>query len=146
MIACVGCIWPFARGPKPLTVQLTGDARQNLENDRPNAVVVRIYQLSGRGNFDRAPLSALWNDDARVLGDELLAKRELTVLPDGKEILKIELAGGTLFVGVVADFIKPEPDAWRRIYPIASVKKRQIAVRVGERQLSIKQGEYLRVQ
>ena len=108
----------------------------NAVDKRPNAAVVRVYQLTSRANFDRASRAALWRDDTAALGNELVAKQELTLLPDAEESLKIGLAKSTKFVAVAADFYNPDGEAWRVVYPAKSGKK-PIRIRLGERQLSV---------
>jgi type VI secretion system VasD/TssJ family lipoprotein len=107
----------------------------NFVNDRPNAAVVRVYELTSRANFDRASRAALWRDDSAALGGELVTRRELTLLPDAKESLKIGLRKPTRFVAVAADFYDPAGEGWRVVYPAKSTKK-PIRVHLGERQLS----------
>jgi type VI secretion system protein VasD len=124
--------------PKPsVTVSVQADSRMNVVNDRANAAVVRVYELTSRANFDRASRAALWRDDSAALGGELVAKRELTLLPDAKESLKIGLKKPTRFVAVAADFYDPDGDGWRAVYPAKSSKK-PIHIRLGERQLSVR--------
>ena len=124
--------------PKPsVTVSVQADSRMNVVNDRANAAVIRVYELTSRANFDRASRAALWRDDSAALGGELVAKRELTLLPDAQESLKIGLKKPTRFVAVAADFYDPDGDGWRAVYPAKSSKK-PIHVRIGERQLSIR--------
>ncbi|MEO6527583.1 MAG: type VI secretion system lipoprotein TssJ [Gemmatimonadaceae bacterium] len=139
VLATAGCIGPF--GKRPLTVELVGEARQNLANDRGNAVVIRVYQLSDREKFDRTSLVALWRDETGTLGSALIGKQELTLLPGARETLRIKVAKGTQFVGVVADFISPEAEQWRRVYPVAAVRDNRITLRVGQRQLSVRAGD-----
>ena len=124
--------------PKPsVTVQVQGDARMNFVNERPNAAVVRVYQLTARANFDRASRAALWRDDSSALGGELVTKNELMLLPDAQESLKLQLRKGTRFVAVAADFYDPAGEGWRVVYPAKSSKK-PIRVRLGERQLAVR--------
>jgi len=124
--------------PKPsVTVSVQADSRMNVVNDRANAAVIRVSELASRANFDRASRAALWRDDSAALGGELVAKRELTLLPDAKESLKIGLKKPTRFVAVAADFYDPDGDGWRAVYPAKSSKK-PIHVRIGERQLSVR--------
>jgi len=128
MIATVGCF-----GSSPIAVHLIGDPTQN----RRNSVVVHIYQLSGRTNFDRADTATFWRDDTAALGAELLEKKDLTMLPDDRQTRNITPSPKAQFIGVVADFMRPESDAWKRIVPIARVKQNQITIRIKEGQLSI---------
>ena len=109
----------------------------NIVNDRPNAAAVRVYELTSRANFDRASRAALWRDDSAALGGELVTKREVTLLPDASESLKIGLQKTTRFVAVAADFYDPAGEGWRVVYPAQSSKK-PIHVRLGERQLSVR--------
>ena len=135
LAATVGCA---TLRPKPsVTVSVQGDSRMNVVNDRANAAVVRVYELTSRANFDRASRAALWRDDSAALGGELVAKRELTLLPDAKESLKIGLQKPTRFVAIAADFYDPDGEGWRTVYPAKSSKK-PIHVRLGERQLSVR--------
>ena len=46
------------------------DSRMNVVNDRANATVVRVYELTSRANVDRAYRAALWRDDSAALGAE----------------------------------------------------------------------------
>ncbi len=122
--------------PKPsVTVSVQGDSRMNFVNDRPNAAVVRVYELTSRANFDRASRAALWRDDSAALGGELVTRREVTLLPDAKESFKIGLRKPTRFVAVAADFYDPAGEGWRVVYPAKSTKK-PVRVHLGERQLS----------
>jgi type VI secretion system protein VasD len=119
-----------------MVVRMHGDSGMNAVDKRPNAAVVRVYQLTSRANFDRASRAALWRDDTAALGNELVAKQELTLLPDAEESLKIALAKSTRFVAVAADFYNPDGEAWRVVYPAKSGKK-PVKIRLGERQLSV---------
>jgi type VI secretion system VasD/TssJ family lipoprotein len=132
LTAASGCL-PFVHHDPSVLVNVDGDSRMNVVNDRPNAAVVRVYELTSRANFDRASRAALWRDDAAALGDELVAKRELTLLPDAHESLKIMLKKTTKFVAVAADLYDPDGDGWRVVYPTS---KKPIRLRLAERQLS----------
>src|SRR5262249_53989611 len=102
-----------------------------------NSVVVHIYQLSARTNFDRADTATFWKDDAAVLGAELLDKKDLTMLPDDRQTRTILPVPKAQFIGVVADFMRPESDGRKRIVPLEDVKNRQITIRIKEGQLSV---------
>ena len=134
VLATAGGCGPLRHKPS-VTVSVQADSRMNFVNDRPNAAVVRVYELTSRANFDRASRAALWRDDSSALGGELISRRELTLLPDAHESLKIGLKKPTRFVAVAADFYDPQGEGWRVVYPAKSSKK-PIHVRLGERQLS----------
>lgn len=128
-----GC-GPFRRKPS-VTVRVQGDSLMNFVNERPNAAVVRVYQLTSRANFDRASRAAIWRDDTAALGEELVSRNELTLFPKTQESVKIDLKKATRFVAVAADFYNPKGEGWRVVYPAHS-RKEPIRVRLGEQQLS----------
>src|SRR5215207_8986703 len=82
-LTTIGGCGPLRRTPS-VVVRVQGDTQMNYVNERPNAAVVRIYQLTSRANFDRASRAALWRDDSAALGAELVAKHEVTLLPDAQ--------------------------------------------------------------
>ena len=127
LAATVGC------GSSPIALHLIGEPTQN----RRNSVVVHVYQLSGRLNFDRADTATFWKDDAAALGAELLDKKDVTMLPDDRQTRAINLVPKAQYIGVVADFMRPDVDGWKRIVPVGAVKKNRIIIRIKEGQLSI---------
>ncbi len=134
------CFWPFKRGapgPQQLRVQLSGSVDQNRdEAGRPHSVVVTVYQLSARTKFDAVTAAALLRSDAQALGEELVAKREVTLLPSGHDTLALTVPTTARFVAVTADFIIREGNAWRQVAPL-DARKKQLRIAVRGRQLAI---------
>jgi type VI secretion system protein VasD len=127
LAATAGC------ASSPIALHLIGEPMQN----RRNSVVVHVYQLSGRLNFDRADTATFWKDDAAALGAELLEKKDVMMLPDDQQTRAINLVPKAQYIGVVADFMRPEVEGWKRIVPIDAVKRNRITIRIKEGQLSI---------
>ena len=127
LAATIGC------KTSPIALHLIGEPMQN----RRNSVVVHVYQLSGRLNFDRADTATFWRDDAAALGAELLEKKDVTMLPDDQQTRAITLVPKAQYIGVVADFMRPEVEGWKRIVSIGAVKRNRITIRIKEGQLSI---------
>src|SRR5215475_522159 len=127
LAAAIGC------GSSPIALHLIGEPMQN----RRNSVVVHVYQLSGRLNFDRADTATFWRDDAAALGAELLDKKDVTMLPDDRQTRAINLVPKAQYIGVVADFMRPEVEGWKRIVAVGAVKHNRIIIRIKEGQLSI---------
>ncbi|MEP0548442.1 MAG: type VI secretion system lipoprotein TssJ [Rhodothermales bacterium] len=120
----------------PLTVTVVGGSDLNGGG---NAAVLRIYQLAGDANFQRAPVQAFWQSDEQVLGSELLgAKREVLLFPESTEIVRIVLDEKTQFLAIAADLRDPDPDHWREIYPVSDVRGKAMAVVVGENRLFVR--------
>ncbi|MEM1043046.1 MAG: type VI secretion system lipoprotein TssJ [Bacteroidota bacterium] len=121
--------------PTPTVVTLVGEANLNAGG---NAAVVRIYQLAGDANFQRASAQAFWQSDEQELGDELLGSpREVQLFPNVTESADLVLGDETQFVGFAADLRLPDPDHWRAIYPVDAVRGKTVAVRVGENRLFV---------
>lgn len=134
---CRSAAPPPAPPPEPpLTVTVVGGSDLNGGG---NAAVLRIYQLAGDANFQRAPVQAFWQSDEQVLGSELLgAKREVLLFPESTEIVRIVLDDKTQFLAIAADLRDPDPDHWREIYPVSAVRGKAMAVVVGENRLFVR--------
>jgi type VI secretion system VasD/TssJ family lipoprotein len=125
-----GCIWPFSKGksaPSAVQLQMTGAANQNPDGaGRPQSVQVTVYQLAARTRFDAATPAALLRDDAQALGEDLVEKRVLTLLPAGRETASLPVAKNARYLAATADFFSRDGDKWRRVLPMPSGKKRVI--------------------
>jgi type VI secretion system VasD/TssJ family lipoprotein len=138
-----GCIWPFGKrggagASNAVQLQMTGAADQNPDGDgRPQSVQVTVYQLAARARFDAAAPAALLRDDAQALGEDLVEKRVLTLLPAGRESASLPLAKGAKYLAATADFFSRDRDAWRQVVPVPSGGK-PVLIDVRGRQLVIR--------
>ncbi len=120
----------------PLTVTVVGE--EDL-NGGGNAAVLRIYQLAGDANFQRAPVQAFWQNDEQALGGELIsAKREVLLFPGSTEDVRIVIDDRAQFLAIAADLRDPDPDNWRAIYPVDAVRGKAMAVLVGDNRLFVR--------
>lgn len=80
-------------------------------------VVVRLYQLKAPGRFQQAEFKALWKNDRDVLDGDMLERKELTVFPDAKSVVEIDLQkkNGAEYIGVMALFRKPDMESWKQV-------------------------------
>ena len=84
----VGC----GSGIKDVRVTLLPTYRLNPdESGAPLSVVVRVYQLRNRERFDRADFRALWRNDEKELAGDLLERREVTVYPETKTSIELQV-------------------------------------------------------
>src|SRR5687768_7751648 len=84
----VGC----GSGIKDVRVSLLPTHRLNPdESGAPLSVIVRVYQLKNRDRFDRADFRALWKSDEKVLEGDLLDRREVTVYPEIKVAVDLQV-------------------------------------------------------
>lgn len=108
-------------------------------NGGGNAAVLRIYQLAGDANFQRAPVQAFWQNDEQALGGELIsAKREVLLFPGSTEDVRIVIDDRAQFLAIAADLRDPDPDNWRAIYPVDAVRGKAMAVLVGDNRLFVR--------
>jgi type VI secretion system protein VasD len=89
------------------------------EKSEPLPVVARIYLLSDDQAFESADFEALWKDDLAVLGDSLLTRQELVLLPASEQRIVLERREGTRFAAVMAIFRDAREGQWRTIKPVS---------------------------
>jgi type VI secretion system VasD/TssJ family lipoprotein len=116
-----------------LTMTLKGS--EDLNNGG-NSVVVRLYLLRNEVSFQRATIESFWQDDYKLLGEDLLDRIQITLHPGQTERREIDIPQETNFIGVAADFYKPDRDSWREVYSIASNKEKKVWISVGMDKLS----------
>ncbi|MBZ9556816.1 MULTISPECIES: type VI secretion system lipoprotein TssJ [unclassified Modicisalibacter] len=110
----------------PERVQVAVEAGDSVNPDvdgDPLSVVVRIYQLTERPPFATASPRQLWRDDEAALGDSLLSRRELTVLPGERAVDTAALAPRAQFVGVAAFFRNTVSGAWHVLFDAEALRE-----------------------
>src|SRR5262245_44965692 len=106
--------------PKPskTRVALSASADANPDGSgKPSPVVVRVYQLKGDTAFTAADFFALYDDDMKVLGPELIGREEFILTPNEKRTVEMSVSGAARFVGVVAAFRDIRNSQWRVVVP-----------------------------
>jgi type VI secretion system protein VasD len=105
---------------------------------RPSPVVVRIYQLKTDGAFSAADFDALYDDDQKTLGIELISRDEFVLAPAERRTLDVAVASETRFVGAIAAFRDIRNAQWRALIPAprtgfnVSVERARIVVSLAE--------------
>lgn len=100
------------------TLHLDIRAREALNNNAGGvalSTVVRIYQLKDRKTFDSTDYSSLFKDDSQVIRADLLAEKDIRLLPGGAVMVDIPMEEGAQYVAVAGMFISPdqESNTWR---------------------------------
>jgi type VI secretion system protein VasD len=118
------------------TVALRLHAADKLNLDpagHPLALVVRIYTLRQASAFEQAPYDSFL-DPARekeALGADLVAVREVTLVP-GQHVDAVDkVAREANFVGIVALYHAPSQQRWRLAYAAADAERAGITVGAG---------------
>ncbi|ALM84278.1 hypothetical protein ASB57_16030 [Bordetella sp. N] len=110
----------------PTDVKLSIQAGQNLNisNGQAMAVVTKIYYLKNSDSFKQAPMSSLIDEKQEKdrLGDSVLAKRELTLMPGQVYQNTEQVPKDAVAIGVVAFFFAPAPYRWKYVFDIKDAK------------------------
>jgi len=86
-------------------------------NGRPSPIVVRVYQLKADDKFAGADFFALFDDDQKALGGDLLGREEVELAPGEKKELQFSVKRDAKFVGVLAAYRDIRNSRWRVIKP-----------------------------
>jgi type VI secretion system protein VasD len=111
--------------PKPSKTRVALSASADTNPDttgKPSPVVVRLYQLKGDAAFTNAEFFALYDDEMKVLGAELIGRDEFVLTPAEKRTVEVTVSGAARFVGVIAAFRDIRNSQWRVVVP-APLKK-----------------------
>ena len=86
-------------------------------NGRPSPIVVRVYQLKADDKFGSADFFALFDDDQKALGGDLLGREEVELAPGEKKELQFAVKRDAKFVGVLAAYRDIRNSRWRVVKP-----------------------------
>jgi type VI secretion system protein VasD len=100
----------------PMTVAASADANPDAAG-RPSPIVVRVYQLKTDATFTTAEFFALFDEEQKVLGQELISRDEFVLAPAERRTIEVALAGETRFVGAIAAFRDIRNSQWRMLLP-----------------------------
>ena len=119
--AAVLAITSCASAPKPpkpartrLTVAAAPDSNPDA-NGRPSPVVVRVYQLKADTAFKGADFFALFDDEMKVLGPELIGRSEYTLAPSERRTMELDVSADARFVGIIAAYRDIRNAQWRTL-------------------------------
>ena len=96
---------------------------------KPSPVVVRLFQLKGDAAFTNAEFFALYDDEMKVLGPELIGREEYVLAPAEKRTVEVSVSGAARFVGVVAAYRDIRNSQWRVVVP-APLKRDEVTLSV----------------
>ena len=83
-------------------------------------VVVSVYQLKERYNFDQANYQDLSTNSGGVLGADLIDRNTIEVRPDSSETVEQSISPGAQYLGIVAQYRNIGVSTWRRTVPITN--------------------------
>lgn len=123
---------PDAQKP-PRNIGLTLFAAQNLNaanDNRPLALVVRVYTLKDPTSFEQAPFDTFTDPqkEKSTLGADLLSVREVTLIPGQRYSATEKVSREAQALGIVALFRDPAMQRWKFAFDPAKSEKSGIMV------------------
>ena len=118
--------------PKPSKTRVALSASADVNPDgtgKPSPVVVRLFQLKGDAAFTNAEFFALYDDEMKVLGPELIGREEYVLAPAEKRTVEVSVSGAARFVGVIAAYRDIRNSQWRVVVP-APLKRDEVTLSV----------------
>lgn len=101
-----------------ITLAATDRVNPDAEG-RASPIVAHILQLADRTTFDNLDFDAAFHSAERLLGEDLVERRE-TVLQPGQTLEeRVELGPGTRFIAVVGAYRNIDAARWKRVYEVA---------------------------
>lgn len=131
----------FYKQVKDLHLDFQARAAINIsENKAPLATVVRVYQLKDRKAFDAADYYGLLQQADVVLKGDMLAHRDVLMMPQGAVSLDMPLNNEAKFIAVVGLFRAPDmqKDNWRLVLEREELEPEKArTIEVGDGQLTL---------
>jgi len=117
-----------------MTIAAGADANPDATG-RPSPVVVRVYQLKTDASFNGAEFFALFDDDQKVLGAELISRDEFVLTPAERRTIEVVVSDETRFVGAIAAYRDIRHSQWRAL--AAAAPRKGLNIEVGRASVSL---------
>jgi type VI secretion system protein VasD len=131
-IALVSCksvpLKPSSESKAKVALSAAADINPDAAG-KPSPVIVRVYQLKGDGAFSGADFFALFDDEMKVLGPDLIGREEYVLTPSETRTVELAVQKTAKFVGVIAAFRDIRNSQWRLVVP-APLKKNDVTLSV----------------
>lgn len=106
LAGCADVPIPFMK-PAPTLIEAKAVASPQVNPDarkRPSPVVVRVYELKARTQFDAADFISLFERDKDILGSELVLRDEFVMKPGETKDIQRTAQPDTRFLAVLVGF------------------------------------------
>lgn len=123
-----GCttLSPFSTMTKlNLTLRSSDQLNPDL-NGRPSPVVVRLYELKHPVAFENADFFSLYERPRESLAPDLVSSEELELRPGETVELRLDIARGGRYVGVLAAYRDLPQTRWRYTLPVAAQRLTEV--------------------
>lgn len=110
-----------------VSMRARADANPGPEG-RPSPIVLRLYQLKADAAFTNSDYFPLFDDEKKVLGQDLVSREEQELFPGQSLALEIPFATETRFIGLVGGFRDTGKAHWRAIAAAPGSKGKSVHV------------------
>ena len=122
-------------------LSFVADETINPDDSRvPSPVIVRMYELKSTKSFEKANFIDLYERDAEVLGNSLIAQQTLKAIKPGEENkANFVLSKDTQYIGLYVEFLQFDNSKYKVVIPIAqtNVISSSAKVQLSENTISI---------
>ncbi len=118
------------------------DVGENINPDasqRPSPVFLRLYELADPTAFEKADFIDIYERDAAVLGDSLVARQQLKrFAPDEKRTESIVLKPETRYVGLYAEFLQYQDAQYKVVFQVTqnNILRNVATIKISENRVS----------
>lgn len=133
LVSGCGSLSLFSKPPQPTAIDAKLEAAAQINPDsrkRPSPVVVRVYELKARTQFDAADFISLYERDKDVLGSELLVRDEFVLRPGETKDLARQPQADSKFLAVLVGFRDMEKSRPRAVVAIEPNKVNRWTIKV----------------
>lgn len=132
LAGCADVPIPFMK-PDPTVVEAKVVASPQANPDarkRPSPVVVRVYELKSRAQFDSADFISLYERDKDVLGSDLVVRDEFVLKPGETKDVNRKTQPDTKFLAVLVGFRDLEKSRSRAIAAVEANKTNRWVIKI----------------
>jgi type VI secretion system protein VasD len=83
-----------------------------------SSVIVRIYQLTNKINFENATYDALFESNQNALGTEYIGLEEYLIDPNSKRKIELKISENARYIGIVVGYRSTDMVTWRTVKAI----------------------------
>ncbi|WP_347821368.1 type VI secretion system lipoprotein TssJ [uncultured Planktomarina sp.] len=119
LVACATPKEVAARAPVNKTLTVQAGPSVNNYNNSSNPIVIRLYQLNSRSEFETAGFWQIFNGGAPELAGVVVNVRSLSPLYPGEHrLVSIDLEPDVFYLGAFAEFADFGTQQFRHVVPI----------------------------
>lgn len=130
--------------PNPTSIKAKVKASPGLNpdlNDRPSSVVVRLYELTSLGAFEKADYFSLDANDEQLLSTDLQDREEFIIGPGDERTIEREVKPETRYMAVVAAYRQIQDARWRSTIALEENEENELVITLDNLAASIQLAE-----